>query len=106
MFMKANGLREVSDSKFMVCHGRENAGSIAVGEGAAWSADPKLCVGIHQETRITEQAHREFRDQFFDITNHAQFVAPDGNTSDGADFGRVVPARDPRLVQFALNLFF
>jgi hypothetical protein len=48
----------------------------------------------------------EFRGEFFNIVNHAEFMAPDGNISDGGDFGRVMLARDPRLVQFALKLFF
>jgi hypothetical protein len=48
----------------------------------------------------------EFRAEFFNFVNHAQFVTPDGNISDGGDFGRIMQARDPRLVQFALKLFF
>ena len=31
---------------------------------------------------------------------------PDGNLGDGALFGKITSARDPRLVQFALKLFF
>ena len=38
--------------------------------------------------------------------NHTQFYTPDGNTSDGSQFGQVTQARDPRLVQFALKFFF
>jgi hypothetical protein len=34
------------------------------------------------------------------------FLNPDGNTTDGSDFGLVKRARDPRLMQFALKLFF
>ncbi len=63
-------------------------------------------VGVHKETRLTEQTRLEFRGEFFNFVNHAQFETPDGNISDGADFGRVMLARDPRLVQFALKLFF
>lgn len=63
-------------------------------------------VGVHKETQLTEQTRLEFRGEFFNFVNHAQFVTPDGNISDGADFGRVMQARDPRLVQFALKLFF
>ena len=63
-------------------------------------------VGLHKETRLTEQTRLEFRGEFFNIMNHAQFITPDGNISDGASFGRVMQARDPRLVQFALKLFF
>ncbi len=63
-------------------------------------------VGMEKETQLTEQTRLEFRGEFFNIVNHAQFMAPDGNISDGVDFGRVTMARDPRLVQFALKLFF
>jgi hypothetical protein len=63
-------------------------------------------VGVLKETQITEQTRLEFRGEFFNIVNHAQFVTPDGNISDGGDFGRVMQARDPRLIQFALKLFF
>jgi hypothetical protein len=48
----------------------------------------------------------EFRGELFNAFNHAQFFQPDGNTTDGTDFGRVKRARDPRLVQFALKLYF
>jgi hypothetical protein len=63
-------------------------------------------VGIHKDTQLTEQTRLEFRGEFFNIVNHAQFVVPDGNISDGGDFGRVMQARDPRLIQFALKLYF
>jgi hypothetical protein len=63
-------------------------------------------VGVHKETQLSEQTRLEFRGEFFNFVNHAQFVTPDGNISDGGDFGRVMQARDPRLVQFALKLFF
>ncbi|MGH9454661.1 MAG: hypothetical protein ACRD2O_11905, partial [Terriglobia bacterium] len=61
---------------------------------------------ILKETRITESKQLEFRAESFNIFNHAQFLNPDGNISDGANFGTVVQARDPRLIQFALKLFF
>ena len=63
-------------------------------------------IAIHKNIKLTEQARLEFRGEFFNVVNHAQFLAPDGNISDGADFGRVMLARDPRLIQFALKLFF
>ena len=63
-------------------------------------------VGVHKETQISERTRLEFRAEFFNTFNHAQFVTPDGDISDGGDFGRVMLARDPRLVQFALKLFF
>jgi hypothetical protein len=55
---------------------------------------------------LSETKHMEFRAEFFNIFNHTQFYNPDGDSSDGAQFGQVTQARDPRLVQFALKLFF
>ena len=55
---------------------------------------------------LTEQKYMEFRAEFFNLFNHTQFYNPDGNSSDGSQFGQVTQAKDPRLVQFALKLFF
>ncbi len=55
---------------------------------------------------VGEGKHFEFRAEFFNIFNHTQFLNPDGNISDGADFGRIKRARDPRNVQFALKFAF
>jgi hypothetical protein len=55
---------------------------------------------------ISESKRIDFRAEFFNIFNHTQFFNPDGNFSDGAQFGQVNQVRDPRLVQFALKLFF
>jgi hypothetical protein len=55
---------------------------------------------------VGENKHFEFRAEFFNIFNHTQFLNPDGNISDGADFGRIKRARDPRNIQFALKFAF
>ena len=55
---------------------------------------------------VGEGKHFEFRSEFFNIFNHTQFLNPDGNISDGADFGRVKHTRDPRQIQFALKFAF
>ncbi len=55
---------------------------------------------------IGETVHAEFRAEFFNIFNHTQFLNPDGNFSDGPDFGRVTHTRDPRQIQFALKVAF
>ena len=39
--------------------------------------------------RISENKHIEFRAEFFNIFNHTQFFNPDGNSSDGSQFGQV-----------------
>ncbi len=55
---------------------------------------------------VGENKHFEFRAEFFNTFNHTQFLNPDGNISDGTDFGRIKRARDPRNVQFALKFAF
>ena len=55
---------------------------------------------------VGEGKHFEFRTEFFNIFNHTQFLNPDGNISDGSDFGRVKRTRDPRNIQFALKFAF
>jgi hypothetical protein len=56
--------------------------------------------------KISETQRVDFRAELFNIFNHTQFYNPDGNSSDGTQFGQVTQARDPRLVQFALKFFF
>ena len=82
----------------------------------AWATLPaRSAAGRISATRIlpilktitlSETKHIDFRAEFFNIFNHTQFFTPDGNTSDGSQFGQVTQARDPRLVQFALKFFF
>ena len=64
-----------------------------------------------KNTKVTERFGLEFRAEFFNIANHAQFTKVDGNISDGdvsqgGTFGKVLRARDPRLIQFAMKLIW
>jgi hypothetical protein len=61
---------------------------------------------LHKVTPIGERARVEFRVEFFNLFNHTQFFNPLGDTQEGEDFGRILRAKDPRQVQFALKLFF
>jgi len=61
---------------------------------------------LHKTTPITERQSVEFRAEFFNLFNHTQFLNPDGNITDGSDFGRIKRARAPRQVQFALKWLF
>jgi hypothetical protein len=61
---------------------------------------------VHKLIPLTETKYFQFRTEIFNIANHTQFTNPDGNLGDGALFGKITSARDPRLVQFALKLFF
>ena len=63
-------------------------------------------IGILKNTMIGERYRLQFRGEIYNIFNYAQFFQPDGNVTDGSDFGRVKRARDPRLMQFALKLYF
>lgn len=55
---------------------------------------------------VNEKTHFEFRGELFNIFNHTQFYNPDGNSTDGSQFGQVTQVKDPRLVQFALKFYF
>jgi hypothetical protein len=61
---------------------------------------------VQKLLQVGETKHFEFRAEFFNIFNHTQFLNPDGNISDGTDFGRVKHTRDPRNIQFALKFAF
>jgi len=61
---------------------------------------------VHKEFPMGESKGFEFRTEFFNLFNHTQFNNPDGNTTDGSDFGRIKRVREPRLVQFALKFHF
>jgi hypothetical protein len=60
---------------------------------------------------LKEPMKVQFRAEFFNLVNHAQFLNPNaapGASGDfaSATFGEVVQARDPRLVQLALKFIF
>ena len=63
-------------------------------------------IGVLKNTNIGERYRLQFRGEIYNVFNHVQFFQPDGNVTDGTDFGRVKRARDPRLMQFALKLYF
>jgi hypothetical protein len=83
--------------------------------GRIGNAPRTICCGPHisntdfallKTFKISETQRVDFRAELFNIFNHTQFFNPDGNSSDGTQFGQVTQARDPRLVQFALKFFF
>jgi len=63
-------------------------------------------LGFLKSTPISERLRLEFRGQIFNVFNHSQFFQPDGNITNGSDFGRIKRARDPRLIQFAIKILF
>ena len=65
-----------------------------------------LDIGFHKMTPINERYRVEFRAEMFNIFNHTQFIGVQGDFSQGGAFGRVLRTQQPRLMQFALKLFF
>jgi hypothetical protein len=63
-------------------------------------------VAILKNLALSETKRFEFRAELFNVFNHTQFFNPDGNSTDGSQFGQVTQAKDPRLVQFALKFYF
>ncbi len=100
-----------SNSSDPACIGDPNAIQL----GTVGNAPRTICcgpglnnweIGVLKNTPIGERLRLQFRGEIFNVFNHAQFFQPDGNTTDGSDFGRVKRARDPRVVQLALKLYF
>jgi hypothetical protein len=63
-------------------------------------------IALLKNIALSETRHFEFRAEFFNLFNHTQFYNPDGNSTDGSQFGQVTQAKDPRLTQFALKFYF
>jgi hypothetical protein len=60
---------------------------------------------LFKDFQVTEASKIEFRSEFFNLFNHANFFNPDYTVGDGT-FGQILSARDPRFVQFALKYLF
>jgi hypothetical protein len=83
--------------------------------GSFGNAKRTMCCGpglnntdlsLQKSTPIGENKKVEFRWDIFNLANHPKFFNPDGNITDGADFGRIFRAGQPRLMQFALKFYF
>ena len=62
-------------------------------------------LALQKSTRITEKTSAEFRAEFFNAFNHAQFTNPVGDVA-SSQFGAVISARAARIGQVALKLSF
>ena len=71
-------------------------------------------LSIMKDIKITETVAMQFRTEFFNAFNHVQFYNPDNNSFSGT-FGQVTSDtssstsqayRGPRVIQFALKLYF
>lgn len=62
-------------------------------------------IALLKGTALTESKTLQFRAEFFNAFNHAQFGGPNGLIDSGI-FGLVTGAGSPRIMQFALKLLF
>ena len=63
-------------------------------------------VSVLKNFAIWERVKCQFRAEFFNFPNHANFGGPAGNISTTATVGRITSAGDPRQVQFGLKILF
>lgn len=61
-------------------------------------------MALLKNTALTERMNLQFRAEFYNIYNHAQFVSPEGRLIN--TMGVVSVARDPRIGQLSLKLNF
>ncbi len=62
-------------------------------------------LSLIKDTRIRERINTEFRAEFFNVFNHANFKNPNGGVNNSL-FGVITSARDPRIGQLALKINF
>jgi len=62
-------------------------------------------LGLFKNTGVTERVKTQFRAEFFDAFNHANFSNPLSNMSE-AQFGTITSASPGRTIQFSLKLVF
>ena len=62
-------------------------------------------MALAKDIRFTESKSLEFRAEFFNIFNHAQFLTPSGLIN-SSSFGVVTNVRDPRIGQLAAKFLF
>lgn len=62
-------------------------------------------LSLQKDLKLTESKSIQFRGEFFNAFNHAQFLNPNGNFNSGT-FGLVTSANAPRIIQLAVKLMF
>jgi hypothetical protein len=77
--------------------------NVIIGPGI-WNVDAALT----RSMRVSDTMRAQFRADFYNVFNHANFVAPPStqNFADAADFGSLFVARSPRILQFGLKFLW
>jgi hypothetical protein len=63
-----------------------------------------LDFNVSKQFTFSERFNAQFRTEFFNALNHANFGVP--GVTIGAGFGQIVSTSDARIIQFALKLRF
>jgi hypothetical protein len=63
-------------------------------------------MALLKDTQLTERVNLEFRAEFFNIFNHAQFTGVNGDINAPSGFGFAAAAAPPRIGQLSLKLNF
>jgi len=58
-----------------------------------------------KDTRITASTRLDLRFEAYNVFNHAQFFNPVGDIN-ASNFGQLVQAHDPRLIQLGAKFYF
>ena len=61
--------------------------------------------GLFKNTPINEKINTQFRAEFFNVFNRTNFNDP-GPTVRSGNFGRILSARDPRIIQLGFKVTF
>ena len=78
-----------------------NLGRNTVRGPGLWNLD----VSLMKDFQVSESARVQFRAESFNIANHPNFGLPVADIA-SANFGKILQAGRPRLMQFALRLLF
>jgi hypothetical protein len=63
-------------------------------------------LALLKSVNITESKSLQFRAEFFNAFNHAQFLNPSGGVQSSSSFMVIKSARDPRIGQLAVKFLF
>lgn len=66
-------------------------------------------MSLLKDIKVTESKSIEFRSEFFNAFNHVQFYSPtyqNGAIGGSGQFGQITSDRGPRIIQFALKLYY
>ncbi len=71
--------------------------------GPGWN---NFDLSLTKDVKLTESKSLEFRAEFFNAWNHAQFQSPQGTINNTSTFGFVTGANPPRIGQVSMKFYF